>query len=991
MAYYHLRIKSDTKPDGKKVLAAVKVDYVHREGPYKDIDKRRMQSHNIFQETISSKHLVENPPVKDEMIYESPFGSIMREHKTGALKISKDASIETVAIALSLAEKLFDGDLTIKGSKKFKSRCQYTSADLDLKINFHDKSISENIKKLKEEKNYERRNQVGGIPRRSRERQLARRKARRRRSSPFLSVRNITERSGKIFTAEGKRLPHMSECDVVVRGEGTEMLVQGDERLHLHNEGQIDRSSLRWSLASGRRIRISRAVDEIIRSIENNSDRVYASSHLQYINREAAFQKRGGCIETGHHLPSWAEDNPKKFFDAADMYSPENDERYKEIEFALPNELTTEEHKKIINTFIEHHLSNHYYAWAIHDKVGTMDNVQNHPHVHIMFSTKENDEVEKNQERPPELYFKKYNFRYPDRGGPKKAEKWIGKERNKYLNEVREDYAKIQNDALRDAGIPLRVDHRTKKVQHKEALDQGYTTLAKLLELYPEKYIDTMDMLNQDSEDYQEKKKYRDYKDEYIRKLQAADHLERLIEEEKNRDTVDSARKNLREILADENPEDNSIEEIKKLKLELITLLNQEVDLSRAVLKENDALRDAQTALMNKEEKEKFSAYWILKEEKRSWLNFKSKLKKPPSYQTEETLIYEKLIDEMNSAITDLNEKITKAEQNQVLKDALVRLSSSAIEKKVMSIKLNLLNSNKPIRDKYYALCNEINSRMTELQNLLDDRLEKSRQESYEKTYTGDDVLKALYAERKRMVYRLNKLEKAQAKQEKNVFSLERSEEIAKNIYVNGAYKTLREDIRNLQKQETYYENDLRKLEELRSSGGDIKTIQEEEHRLATVRIELDQIKVRLNETKQDLDKRCAEPKALDKITAIQKGILAKNQPEKTRRDYLAKKVTECKNRIKELDEKINELKKLLPRRSSKEIYRVGPPQDVPNIPIPPQSATSLISEALLGDQISASFVYVGKPRKEDWQCDWFWMSEMDRDAARNRLGEDRY
>ena len=52
-----------------------------------------------------------------------------------------------------------------------------------------------------------------------------------------------------------------------------------------------------------------------------------------------------------------------------------------------------------------------------------------------------------------------------------------------------------------------------------------------------------MEMLNQDSKDYQEKKKYRDYKDEYIRKLQAADHLERLIEEEKNRDTVDSARK----------------------------------------------------------------------------------------------------------------------------------------------------------------------------------------------------------------------------------------------------------------------------------------------------------------------------------------------------------------------------------------------------------------------------------------------------------------
>ena len=82
MAYYHLTIKSDTKPDGKKVLASMKVDYVNRDGSFNDIDERRMKSHNIFQETISSNHLVENPPIKDEMIYESPFGSIMREHKT---------------------------------------------------------------------------------------------------------------------------------------------------------------------------------------------------------------------------------------------------------------------------------------------------------------------------------------------------------------------------------------------------------------------------------------------------------------------------------------------------------------------------------------------------------------------------------------------------------------------------------------------------------------------------------------------------------------------------------------------------------------------------------------------------------------------------------------------------------------------------------------------------------------------------------------------
>lgn len=72
-----------------------------------------------------------------------------------------------------------------------------------------------------------------------------------------------------------------------------------------------------------------------------------------------------------------------------------------EIEFDLPNELkTVEQYRQIIDAFIAKHLSNHYYAYAIHNKIGVMSDGQHHPHVHIMFSERLIDDVEKRRSEP---------------------------------------------------------------------------------------------------------------------------------------------------------------------------------------------------------------------------------------------------------------------------------------------------------------------------------------------------------------------------------------------------------------------------------------------------------------------------------------------------------------------------------------------------------------------------------------------------------------
>ena len=92
---------------------------------------------------------------------------------------------------------------------------------------------------------------------------------------------------------------------------------------------------------------------EIIKRIVESNAQVFASSHVDYINREKAFAKRGDCVFHSNKLPHWAQGDPKKFFQAADNFEGKSNRRYVEIEFALPNELTSvEQYKQIIDPFL---------------------------------------------------------------------------------------------------------------------------------------------------------------------------------------------------------------------------------------------------------------------------------------------------------------------------------------------------------------------------------------------------------------------------------------------------------------------------------------------------------------------------------------------------------------------------------------------------------------------------------------------------------------
>ena len=276
-------------------------------------------------------------------------------------------------------------------------------------------------------------------------------------STPQPFITSFNRQSIQAVAQIGLRLPSLSQLSLVhSESQGTDLILPSDESRKLEQLSKDLYQNVRWNFSLERRKLAERTADTIFQRINENLNHLSAQSHVEYINRENAFAHRGGCIFHSHHLPKWAKDDPKKFFRAADKYEGCGNRRFVEIEFALPNELTSiEQYKQIIDAFIDKHLTDHYFTYAIHEKFGALSNGQRHPHVHIMFSERIIDDVEKIKERSPKNFFKYPARKKKDGSEPSfdekfnrsapKSRKWCD---HFFITQLRADFAQIQNDVL---------------------------------------------------------------------------------------------------------------------------------------------------------------------------------------------------------------------------------------------------------------------------------------------------------------------------------------------------------------------------------------------------------------------------------------------------------------------------------------------------------------------------------------------------------------
>lgn len=176
--------------------------------------------------------------------------------------------------------------------------------------------------------------------------------------------------------------------------------------------------------------------------------------HAKYIEREGKYANREDAVfkESGN-MPTWASDKPMRFWKAADQYERANGRTYTELEISLPRELTTDQQIELVREFTKNVLgTEHAYTWAIHQPKA-QDGELN-PHVHLMFSERTNDGIDRSSEQ----YFKRYNPSKPELGGAGKDRTFTHKS---FVHAVRQEWSATVNHTLEKLNIHARIDHRS--------------------------------------------------------------------------------------------------------------------------------------------------------------------------------------------------------------------------------------------------------------------------------------------------------------------------------------------------------------------------------------------------------------------------------------------------------------------------------------------------------------------------------------------------
>lgn len=145
-----------------------------------------------------------------------------------------------------------------------------------------------------------------------------------------------------------------------------------------------------------------------------------ALPHSKYILREDQYAPKNNKLEKlesiGHgNMPTWAEHDPKIFWQMADLHERKNGSTYREHIISLPRELNESQRLSLVHDWIKQEIGEKYaYSFAIHNPTA-MDGKEQ-PHCHLMFSERLLDGID----RDPEQFFKRYNSKDPSKGGAKK-------------------------------------------------------------------------------------------------------------------------------------------------------------------------------------------------------------------------------------------------------------------------------------------------------------------------------------------------------------------------------------------------------------------------------------------------------------------------------------------------------------------------------------------------------------------------------------------
>lgn len=297
-----------------------------------------------------------------------------------------------------------------------------------------------------------------------------------------------------------------------------------------------------------------------------------------------------------------------------------------------------------------------------------------------------------------------------------------------------------------------RVDYRSLKAQRKEALINGDTFLASLLDRIPEEHINPVLLLQEDNPDVENLKKYRAYKKEYQDLLYKTDLLQYQIKEAEHAEIANSTSQKVPEIILSDEFENVNSELLQELKDNLITALDDVNAWKKTIISTKDAEEKAMLGFMNESEREIWHEYNSVLKQAKDWQLFEKNLHKPNDFQTDALAAYEQILPAIKGKLSVLEEK--KLELLPSIEAIKKRLSTANTAKKIQTNTMKILFQDKHSKAMLAKANEHLSNTVEAITQVLFD--ETINNESSKTVFTAKEIYDALNAKLQTVNQKIN-------------------------------------------------------------------------------------------------------------------------------------------------------------------------------------------------------------------------------------------
>ena len=197
-----------------------------------------------------------------------------------------------------------------------------------------------------------------------------------------------------------------------------------------------------------------------------------AAAKYDYISRDGRYAR--ACQDEVVHMesgsmPAFASSDARVYWAAADSHERSNGRLFRSLTAALPNSLDLAGRLELARSFAAHVTAGQLpYTLALHAGLSKEPGAASNPHLHLVFSERVNDGVE----RAAEQWFRRAApaGRDPASGGARKSERTKPRE---WLEETRQAWAAEMNLAFGRAGVADRVTAESHAAQLARAREAG--------------------------------------------------------------------------------------------------------------------------------------------------------------------------------------------------------------------------------------------------------------------------------------------------------------------------------------------------------------------------------------------------------------------------------------------------------------------------------------------------------------------------------------